>query len=180
LRVVSIEDAISTYILAKDGNRPFLMPRAFAPDAELAMQVKTDAISFPGSAKGRASITDILVSRFASDYEDIFTFCLSRPAPEQREHFACDWLVGMSTKQDGAVRVGCGRYDWRFNEGGLISKLAIAIEAMEVLPVSAAPPVFAWLGGLPYPWCTNDQALAAMPALAELATIRSFLGVQNP
>ena len=43
--MVSIEDAISTYILAKDGNRPFLMPQAFAPDAELSMQVKTDAIA---------------------------------------------------------------------------------------------------------------------------------------
>jgi hypothetical protein len=178
--VVSIEDAINTYILAKDGNRPFLMPRVFALDAELEMQVKTDAISFPGSAKGLASITDILVSRFAAENENVFTFCLSRPAPQQRGHFTCRWLVGMSTKRDGAVRVGCGGYDWSFGGAGLVSRLAIAIEVMEVLPGSAAPPVFDWLGGLPYPWCTSDQALAAMPPLGELDVIRSFLAAQNP
>jgi hypothetical protein len=86
----------------------------------------------------------------------------------------------MSTKKDGTVRVGCGRYDWSFGAGGLASKLVIAIEVMEVLPRSVAPPMFSWLGDLPYPWCSKEQALAAMPALAELASIRSYLGVQNP
>lgn len=176
---MSIEDAINTYILAKDGNRPFLMPRAFAQDAVLEMQVKTDAISFPDSAKGLASITDILVSRFAAENENVFTFCLSRPAPQQREHFTCDWLVGMSLKQGGAVRIGCGRYDWSFDAVGRVSKLVIAIEVMNVLPASAAAPVFDWLGGLPYPWCANARALATMPALTELTAIRSFLGAQN-
>ena len=53
-------DAVSTYILAKDGNRPFLMRPVFAEDAELEMVVKTDAISFPSSAKGVSAIEDIL------------------------------------------------------------------------------------------------------------------------
>ena len=44
-------DAVSSYILAKDGNRPFLVRRAVAEDAELETVVKTDAISFPSSAK---------------------------------------------------------------------------------------------------------------------------------
>ena len=37
-------DAVKTYILAKDGNRPFLMRQAFAENAELEIVVKTDAI----------------------------------------------------------------------------------------------------------------------------------------
>jgi hypothetical protein len=52
-------DAVSTYILAKDGNRPFLMRRAFAENAELEMVVKTDAISFPSLAKGVSAIDSL-------------------------------------------------------------------------------------------------------------------------
>jgi hypothetical protein len=49
---INAAEAISTYILAKDSNRPQLMKDAFAEDCELEMIVKPDAISFPGSAKG--------------------------------------------------------------------------------------------------------------------------------
>ena len=40
-------DAVSSYFRAKDGNRPFLLRRAFAEDVHLEMVVKTDALSFP-------------------------------------------------------------------------------------------------------------------------------------
>ena len=40
-------DHIATYIRAKDENRPHLMASAFAPGAQLTMDVKPDAISFP-------------------------------------------------------------------------------------------------------------------------------------
>jgi hypothetical protein len=171
----SIEDAVSTYIVAKDGNRPWLMTHAFAEDAELEMIVRTDAISFPNAAKGLTQITEILVSRFAMDNENVYTFCLSRPAPSHRDHFLCDWLVGMSTKRDGAVRVGCGRYDWRFGGDNLVTKLTINIETMSVLPGSEQAPVFRWLSALSYPWCSGTQALEAMPSIDGLAAVKSFL-----
>jgi hypothetical protein len=171
----NIEDAVSTYILAKDGNRPWLMARAFAAGAELEMIVKTDAISFPGAAKGLAQITEILVSRFAVDYENLYTFCLSRPTQAHGEHFSCNWLVGMSAKRDGAVRVGCGRYDWRFAGDNMVTRLTINIETMSVLPSSVQAPVFRWLSALPYPWCSGTNALKAMPSIDDLAPIRSFL-----
>ena len=74
---------IGTYIHAKDGNRPCLMPRAFVDDVALEMVVKTDAISFPASASGLDAITDVLIRRFVQDYENVYTFCLAwdkRPA----------------------------------------------------------------------------------------------------
>jgi len=171
----SIEDAVSTYILAKDGNRPWLMPRAFAEGAELEMIVRTDASSFPSAAKGLTQITDILVSRFAVDYENVYTFCLSRPTQGHGDHFSCNWLVGMSAKRDGAVRVGCGRYDWRFGGDHLVTRLTIDIQTMNVLPSSEQAPVFHWLSALPYPWCSGTDALEAMPSVDGLATIKSFL-----
>ena len=104
-------DAVTTYFLAKDGNRPFLMRRAFAEGVELQMVVKTEAISFPQSATGVAAIEDILGRRFANDFENVYTFCLERPSAAHRRHFPCHWLVGMSAKDNGPIRVGSGRYD---------------------------------------------------------------------
>ena len=67
--------AISTYIHAKDGNRPYSMRLAFAKAATLEMIVKTEAIAFPPSAKGLDSITDILVRRFAREFENVYRGC---------------------------------------------------------------------------------------------------------
>src|SRR4029078_4305348 len=121
-------DAVRRYILAKDGNRPFLIKRAFTEDAELELVVKTDAISFPSSAKGLGAIEDIVVRRFAVDFENIYTFCLSQPSEANRRHFPCDWLVGMSARDGGQIRIGCGRYDWYFEAGAecRVEKLVIA------------------------------------------------------
>ena len=104
-------DAVSTYFFAKDGNCPHLMRRAFADDAELEMVVKTDAISFPEAATGVDAIENILGRRFADDFENVYTFGLTRPTAANRHHFPCHWLVGMSAKKNGPIRVGCGRYD---------------------------------------------------------------------
>jgi hypothetical protein len=170
-------DAVSTYILAKDGNRPFLIKQAFAEDAVLEIEVKTDAISFPSSAKGLNAIEDILVRRFGNDYENIYTFCLSRPSAADRLHFACHWLVGMSAKSGGQLRVGCGRYDWYFapGEACLVDKLIITIEVMKVFPATELAATMDWLCGLPYPWCTVDDAVRGMPRTGEFAAIEAYL-----
>ena len=175
---VNASDAISTYILAKDGNRPQLMTHAFAEDCELEMVVKTDAISFPSSAKGLAQISQVLVIGFGDQYENVRTFCLSRPDAGHLPHFRCDWLVGMSARQGGAVRVGCGHYDWHFAsaDDGRVTKLVIDIEVMCVLPVEDSKPIMQWLTALPYPWCSNIQARERIPDIDALRPIERFLG----
>jgi len=75
-------EAVSTYFYAKDGNRPFLMRRAFAKDVQLEMVVKTEVISFPSSATGVAAIEEILGHRFANDFENVYTFCLAQPTDQ--------------------------------------------------------------------------------------------------
>jgi hypothetical protein len=175
-------DAVSTYILAKDGHRPFLMRRAFAEDAELEMVVKTDAISFPGSATGVSAIEDILVRRFGLDYENVYTLCLSRPTEANRLHFPCHWLVGMSARNDGQIRIGCGRYDWHFkpNSGCLVERLVIAIDVMKVLPAAELAASMNWLSSLPYPWCTPDEAVRTVPATEGFAEIEAYLKQVRP
>jgi hypothetical protein len=175
-------DAVSTYIFAKDGNRPFLMRRAFAGDAELGTVVKTDAISFPSSAKGLSAIEDIIVRRFGLDYENVYTFCLSQPSETNRRHFPCHWLVGMSARSDGQIRIGCGRYDWYFSPGEkcLVEKLVIAIDVMKILPSTELAASMHWLSSLPYPWCSPDEAAEGMPAIEGLAEIKTYLKQVRP
>ena len=175
-------DAVTTYFLAKDGNRPFLMRRAFAEDVDLKMIVKTDAISFPKSANGVAAIEDILARRFADDFENIYTFCLARPSAANRRHFPCHWLVGMSAKNNGPIRVGSGRYDWYFtsDERCLVERLVITIDVMQMFPASQLDSIMGWISSLPYPWCTAEQTLEAMPEIEGLSVVQNYLRQVRP
>ena len=168
--------AISAYILAKDGNRPHLMPEAFTEGAVLTMDVRTDTIQFPQATIGREAIADVLVRRFNQTYENIYTFCLGAPPLAPVPYFEGGWLVVMSEKATGRLRAGCGRYAWTFDgETGLVSELLITIHGMLVLPPELVPAATGWARTLPYPWCPPDLADATMPALPDLQALRELL-----
>ncbi len=181
-RLVATDPAtlIHTYIRAKDENRPHLMAHAFAQDATLTMRVESQAISFPARTEGLAAIADVLSRRFGQSYDNVYTFCLADTLPAaDATQFCCDWLVGMTDKASGGVRVGCGSYVWDFAgtaQDRRVQSLAIAIEAMEVLPPDTAPTLLDdWLARLPYPWATAAQACAQAPALDALAPVLRYL-----
>jgi hypothetical protein len=181
-RMSTPSNAVSTYILAKDGNRPFLMRRAFAEDAELEIVVKTDAISFPSSAKGVSAIEDVVMRPFGLDFENVYTFCLSQPPEANRRHFPCHWLVGMSARNNGQVRVGCGRYDWYFaaDQECRVERLVIVIDVMKILPAAELAASMNWLSSLPYPWCSSNEALRELPRIEGFAEIETYLKQVRP
>ena len=77
----------------------------------------------------------------------------------------------------GAVRIGCGRYDWEFStapQHRAIS-LVITIETMVSLPAETAPEIFEWLVGLPPTFYDAKQALAAAPRQESLAPVLAYL-----
>ncbi|ACC73296.1 hypothetical protein PPMP20_15350 [Paraburkholderia phymatum] len=150
----TLKDSIESYILAKDGNRPHRMTDAFAPNASLAMTVKTSAIAFPRETQGRDAIATVLASDFARKYENVYTFCVGAMPADGQCEFSCDWLVCMTEKTTGATRVGYGRYDWTAEaRTARVTRLHIAIEEMETLPATSADCVLRWASSLPYPWC---------------------------
>lgn len=153
------------------------MRRAFTEAATLKMIVKTGAISFPPLSKGVDSITEVLVRRFAQSFENVFTFCLADPPKDNAESFSCSWIVGTSEKESGAVRVGCGRYDWRFqsDESFLVKELTITIEFMQILPPRNLDAIMDWLSGLPYPWCPVQMAVASAPKVEGLEVILDYV-----
>lgn len=175
-------EAVTNYFHAKDGNRPYLMRRAWAADATLEMVVRTQAIAFPAISKGLAAIENAVGRRFADDFENVYTFGLSLPAAKHRRHFPCHWLVGMSTKRNESIRVGCGRYDWHFTEDPscLIERATFTIEAMVEMPATELERIMCWVTALPYPWCTPADALKSMPTDSALADVRRFLERSRP
>jgi hypothetical protein len=158
------------------------MRRAFAQDIRLEMVVNTDAISFPSSAVGLAAIEEILSRRFANDFENVYTFCLARPTEANRRHFPCHWLVGMSAKNNDAIRVGSGRYDWYFSSDArcLVERFKITIDVMQVVPASKVDSIMGWITSLPYPWCAPDEAVRNMPDIEGLAPVARYLSEVRP
>ncbi len=169
-------DSILAYLRAKDGNRPHLLTQAFTEYASLAMLVNTGAISFPPLSSGREAIAEVLVRRFSRTYENVYTLCLADPPGERDTRFACDWLVVMTERESGAVRVGCGRYDWCFSpESHLAERLAITIETMQSLPPRDLGPVMNWVSDLPYPWCTPELAINSAPDIGDLGPVFDYI-----
>lgn len=176
------EKVLRTYVRAKDGNRPFLMREVFCETAVLETVVKTSAISFPPTSRGLAPITDVLVRKFAKTYENIYSFYLDRPSQlEPLVSFSCDWFVGMSEKEGSKGRVGCGRYDWQFQntKPRLADRLVITIEEMEVLSADRFDIVLKWLADLPYPWCPAHTILETAPAICELGRVLKYVEGQR-
>src|SRR4051812_9503285 len=156
-------ECIASYLRAKDENRPHLMRFAFAETARLETIVETSAISFPPLTLGLNKIAQVLVRDFVNTYENIYTFCLADSPPKGKiGNYTCRWLVGMSDKASGSVRVGCGQ-SFQTNQPYLADRLAITIKEMEVLPSNYLQPVTGWLAGLPYPWCPALEAIKGMP-----------------
>ncbi|MBP0592315.1 hypothetical protein J8I87_21795 [Paraburkholderia sp. LEh10] len=162
--MANLKDPIESYILAKDGNRPHLLADAFAHDASLAMNVKTAAIAFPRETHGRDAIASVLVSGFAQQYENVYTFCVGEVPREGQREFACNWLVCMTEKATGAARAGYGRYDWTGDaQARRVTRLQITIEDMATLPRETAASILDWARRLPYPWCDRDALRAGVP-----------------
>ena len=168
--------SIQQYINAKDSNRPHLLRQAFMPDAQLEMVVHTGSISFPPHVEGLESIGDVLVRRFGQTFENVYTFCLGHPPEPDSKTFQCQWLVAMSDKNSGEVRVGCGQYGWRFNpESGLVERLTITIEHMKTLPPTDLHTIMEWVSRLDYPWCRPEALASNAPDIGTLEEVIQYV-----
>jgi hypothetical protein len=176
------ETLVRNYLRAKDENRAHLISSVFCESACLEMRVKTQDISFPAVSQGSATIADVLARRFNQSYENIYTFCLDKPAAESANSppavFACDWLVGMSEKANGNVRVGCGRYEWIFQQKPpyRVERLIITIETMQTIPDHWMPKILKWLLALDYPWSSAQAVCRSAPEIKLLAPVLRYLG----
>jgi hypothetical protein len=155
---------VSQYIKAKDNNKPHLMKSVFSRHARLEMIVQTGNISFPAKVTGVDKITQTLVCEFNTTYENIYTLCLTDTLQQIQNQLNCRWIVCMTEKTSGSLRLGYGDYQWSFeNASGLANHLVITIEHMIILPQALQPEVLACFESLPYPWALSSELQAAMP-----------------
>lgn len=169
-------DTIEMYLLAKDGNRPHLIERAFAGGALLRMDVRQGDMDFPPVAHGRDAIAETLVRRFGRTYENVYSFCLADPPDPACAEFHCSWLVAMTEKDSRAVRLGCGQYHWRFAPGSrLAQELSIVVDSMQTLPPSDIHVVMPWIAALSRPWCGADKAMVTAPSIPSVRAVLEAL-----
>jgi hypothetical protein len=168
---------IRNYVRAKDDSKPYFMESVFCSSAILSMKVNSKNISFPADTLGLDEITNVLVRTFSENYENVFTFCLMDSVRDKGDLLSCDWLVAMSEKGSGDLRVGCGKYDWEFSQAAnsLVSRLTITIEQMVVLSPDHTGQIMGWLEELPYPFCVSTEMLDEMPAMDFLQPVREYL-----
>lgn len=151
------------------------MQRIFSNNAVLEMNVKTENIAFPSKTEGLDLITDVLVNKFNESYENILTFCLSdsiEQSIDASEYINCRWLVGMTTKDNGELRIGHGIYEWKFDKKlSLVNHLIITIDEMVILDPQNKTLIMSWLNRLPYPWCETIEVNNSMPKIEGLVPI---------
>ncbi|BBB24692.1 nuclear transport factor 2 family protein [Amphritea japonica] len=161
------QNLISQYIKAKDNSKPHIMAKVFAEQAVLKMDVQTDNISFPAEVQGVDKITRTLVQDFNNSYDNIYTLCITNSVNQHQHqnHLSCRWLVCMTEKSSGSLRLGYGDYHWRFEgqSSGLISQLKITIDDMQILPEGIETEILCWFDTLPYPWALSSELKTTMP-----------------
>lgn len=170
----SVRSLLECYIRAKDQNQPDLIFDCFAADAELTFSIATESIDFPRRVNGAAAIAKTLVADFGEKFDRCRTYYLCA-GPEVNEDGICTmpWLVAMRQKDNEALRLGKGTYEWRIGrvagEGTRIIGLHIAIERMDVIDDPGSAKLDALQEPLSYPWL--------MPAELE-ARMESFIATQ--
>ncbi|MCG8334104.1 MAG: hypothetical protein MJE63_06275 [Proteobacteria bacterium] len=168
---------IDKYIRAKDTNKPYLLADVFTKSAKLDMVLDTTAISFPSKVEGEANISRTLVSDFNKTYENIYTICFDDSVKQENNTLICKWLVGMSEKENGSVRVGCGQYKWHFTKSNIprVQTLSIVVGEMVSLSSYYRTDVLFWLDNLSSVWINSQEALQSMPTIEDLKSIRQIV-----
>jgi hypothetical protein len=167
-----IRELIETYVRAKDQTRPYEMARVFTPDVNLTMNVLTREIEFPPQAQGLQSVAKILCSDLNRRFENILTFCLSEPPGDTADSYKCEWIVVMSEKEGGQVRVGGGIYEWNLDPShSLISSFVITVKGMGTLSIDHLPQITEWVRQLDYPWTTRPRIEASGSTIEGLIEI---------
>lgn len=84
----------------------------------------------------------------------------------------CSWLVSMTAKANGELRVGVGTYLWTFEKKPtLVKSLIITIDEMVILEPQHSTLIMNWLSKLPHPWCDTSDIKNSMPELEGLPSI---------
>ena len=117
-----------------------------------------------------------MVRDFAARFENIYTYCLTKPTSQTMTDCQLNWLVVMTERDSGNTKLGYGRYDWHFNPAsGRCSTLHIHIAHMQVLSESIAQQIYQHISDYPTPWQSAGALQSLLQANDALASAHGFL-----
>lgn len=173
----TVASLLEAYIEGKDQGRPELLEKIYTADARVTFAIETSSISFPDEIIGNSEIARVLSADFNRKYDMVRTYYLSRGISEPGELSIArqGWLVLMREKENDAIRVGTGHYNWQITEQGKgavqIVHHHICIYDMLSLHNHSADFLTGLQGQLTYPWLPGERALEVLARHGELEVI---------
>jgi len=164
------------YLQAKDESRPYLFRQVFPENGRFQTRFSIDTdFDQGGMREGIAEITNTfgMLGRF---FENIFTTCPIESASYTEEgQLQSTWIVGMSSRDNGDIRIAAGAYLWTFDEeSGKVAELDVLMEHMLEFPGKHLAAIMDWLSALPQPWCETKALLDGMPEIEGLEPVRTY------
>lgn len=175
-------ELIHTYLRAKDESRPILFRQVFLKEGRFQTRFSIDTdFNQGGMRHGLDTITQTF-QQLGAGFENIFTTCPIESAfYNDVGQLESSWVVGMTGRNEGQVRLAAGSYLWTFDsDSGLVKELDVLMEHMLVLPAHHAESILSWLSPLPQPWCRSVELLERMPHLSELQPVRDYFSNSFP
>lgn len=166
---------LTEYLAAKDEQRPHLMKQVFSDDAVFESRFEFDT-DFPtdGPSVGQKAVIDAFRGLGAM-MENIYTVCTVDSVDDAETTMSCGWLVGMSERATGRVRVAWGDYRWTFDHHGTrATELIVTMKHMAFIEPEQLDAVMVWLRHLPSPWVSAEQLVGDAPAFDELAPMGRY------
>jgi hypothetical protein len=160
-----LDRILHDYLHGKDQSRPHLLARAFAPDAVFVSRFEFDTdFSDDTPREGLGTIIETF-RQLGAACENIYTVCASDSVRESPEGWRCKWLVTMTQRDDGRVRVAWGDYLWQLGGWGTRAKrLEVTMEEMQVLPADRADGFCDWMATHEGLWVESARMLEGCPA----------------
>ena len=156
---------VRAYLEAKDYQRPHRFAEAFTDDARFRTTFAFDTDwNSSDAVHGLPAITETF-RRLGAGFENLVTFCLPESLRWEDDALHMRWVVFMTGRKSGQIRVAWGDYQWRFTAiNRRATSLDVHMHAMRELPSN--PRLLDWAMALPHVWCTGAVARRCLPHAA--------------
>lgn len=173
----TVASLLEAYVAGKDQGRPELLEEIYTGDARVTFAIETASISFPDEIVGNREIARVLSTDFNRKYDQVRTYYLSKGISEPGELSIArqGWLVLMREKENNAIRVGTGHYNWQIESRSpatvQIAHHHICIYDMLCLH-NQSPDILSELQEqFTYPWLPGGRALEVLGGYPQMDAI---------
>lgn len=159
---------VSSYLQAKDEQRPHLFRTVFAHDAVFQSRFTFDTdFADEDEHHGAVAIAEVF-KRLGATCENIYTVCFDDTVVvDDVTAFSCGWAVVMQERQSGRMRLAVGTYDWQVDAAAAVARrLDVVMTHMQEVDAAVNDHVLdgmhRLLSSTTAPWCDRPSFAKAM------------------